>query len=95
MKTKQEMLNEKLSNHCSVINHVIGYYISVGNQFSPSLHIPIFDYIEPHRVLVHTLGSMMWINVRPERVFIGDKARIYAQDKQRRLEDIMNVTFQN
>ena len=99
MKSKQEMLNIKLSNHESVINHVIGYYIAVGNQFSPSLDVPIFDYIEQSKyttiVLVNYLGSMMWVNVRPEVVQLGDKARIFAQNLARKLEQIKIVTFQN
>lgn len=95
----QEEITYKLTNHQSVVSHVVGFYISVGNQFSPSLHIPIFDFIEHSRhntiVLADCLGTAMWINVHPTRVLTGGKALYMAKNIQRKLESIKNVTSCN
>lgn len=75
MKTVQDTLNQELSKGKSIAWWAIGYYIEVGNEHCPSLKIPIFQYIEQSKtntvVLIDYLGSMMFINVRPERVFYG------------------------
>jgi hypothetical protein len=75
MKTKQEFLNTELSKGKSIVNWVMGYYNTGGNEFSPSLKIPIFGFIEQSKfntmVLVDYLGSMMWINLYPHQVNYG------------------------
>ncbi len=75
MKTTQDTLNTELSNGKSIAWWAIGYYLTAGNQFSPSLKIPIFQFIEQSshntKVLIDYLGSMMWINLKPEQVFYG------------------------
>ena len=75
MESIQDRLNKELSEGKSIAWWAMGYYVSVGNQFSPSLKVPIFNFIEQSKsntmALIEYLGSMMWINVRPETVFYG------------------------
>jgi hypothetical protein len=76
METKQERFNKELSQGNSIAWWAIGYYTEVGNEYCPSMNIAIFDRREHKdlnitQVLIDFLGSMMWINVRTERVFYG------------------------
>jgi hypothetical protein len=76
METIQSRLNKELAKGKSIAWWARGYYVEVGNEYCPSLKIPIFEVKECpdepiHQVLIDYLGSMMWINVRKERVFIG------------------------
>lgn len=75
----QNRLNNELSKGKSIAWWAMGYYISVGNEYSPSFKIPIFQFIEQSKnntmVLIDYLGSMMWINCRPERVIYGNMKR--------------------
>jgi hypothetical protein len=92
MESRRQIINSKLKNRESVVDHVIGFYVEVGNQHSPCLNVPIFNAIKKTEtntvVQIDYLGSAMWINVRPERVFVGEQHRIYGQNKQRTLETI-------
>ena len=96
MKTIQNTLDKELSKGKSIAWWAIGYYISAGNQYSPSLKIPIFQFIEQSkhntRVLIDYLGSMMWINCRPENVFYGwggkDAPSPIGKEIRRKLEEI-------
>ena len=97
MKTVQDTLNIELSKGKSIAWWVMGYYILVGNQYSFSHKIPIFQYIEhtEHNtmVLIDYLGSMMWINVRPERVHYGyggeNPPSPEGKELRRKLEQLM------
>ena len=81
MKTIQDTLNESLSAGKSIAWWARGYYLSGGNEYCPSLKIPVFDFDikdieskQPHetvKVLIDYLGSMMWINVRVYDLFYG------------------------
>jgi len=75
MITKQERLSKDLSKGKSIGFWAIGYYLNHGNQFSPTIKTPIFDVNEQSKtntmVLIDYLGSMMWINCKPEWVFYG------------------------
>ena len=81
MKTVQDTLNEELSKGKSIAWWARGYYVSAGNEYCPSLKIPVFDFDikelearQPHesvKVLVDYLGSMMWINIRNYQLFYG------------------------
>lgn len=86
MESRRLMLNNKLGNKESVVDHVMGYYLSRGN-ISPNHEIPIFKSLG-NRVMIDYLGTMMWINVHPADVFIDAEDRVYAQNKQRKLETI-------
>lgn len=99
MKTIQNTLDKELSKGKSIAWWAIGYYISAGNQYSPSLKIPIFQFIEQSkhntRVLIDYLGSMMWINCRPENVFYGwggkDAPSPIGKEIRRKLEEIKSI----
>ena len=75
METVQDRLNEELSKGNSIADWAIGYYLTAGNTHSPVLKISIFQFIEETqhntKVLIDYLGSMMWINCRPENVRYG------------------------
>lgn len=92
METVQQTLNDKLSKGESIAQFAIGYYLTAGNQYSPSLQVPIFEFKEQSRfnsmVLIDYLGSMMWINVRPENVFYGWCGKDRGKELRRKLEAI-------
>ena len=81
MKTIQQKLDSELSKGKSIAWWARGYYLSAGNEYCPSLKIPIFDFDikdieskqaqETVKVLIDYLGSMMWINVRNYQLFYG------------------------
>jgi hypothetical protein len=81
METTQERLNSELQKGKSIAWWARGYYLSRGNEYCPSLKIPVFDFDikdieskQPHesvKVLIDYLGSMMWINVRVYDLFYG------------------------
>ena len=79
MESAQESLNKELQKGKSIAHWAIGYYVAVGNEYCPSLKIPIFDRQEEKivgstkstKVLIDYLGSMMWINVRMNDVYYG------------------------
>ena len=97
MITTQERLNRDLAKGKSIAWWAMGYYVTSGNQFSPSLQVPIFGFNEVSKyntmVLIDYLGSMMWINIRPERVFYGwggnDAPSPRGKELRRKLEAIM------
>ena len=81
MKTIQQRLDSELSKGKSIAWWARGYYLSAGNEYCPSLKIPIFDFDikdieakqvqETVKVLIDYLGSMMWINVCINDLFYG------------------------
>lgn len=81
MKTIQDTLNSKLQKGKSIAWWARGYYCSAGNEYCPSLKVPVFDFDikeveakqkhESVKVLINYLGSMMWINVRNYQLFYG------------------------
>lgn len=91
------ILNRKLENKDSLVDHVLGYYIDAGNVNCPNLNVPVFDVKKQSRtntrVLINYFGSMMWINVRPEKVLVGNRFRMAAMEIQRRLENIRSFSF--
>jgi hypothetical protein len=46
MESAQESLNKELQKGKSIAHWAIGYYVEAGNEYCPSLKIPIFDRLE-------------------------------------------------
>jgi hypothetical protein len=104
MKTTQDRLNKDLKEGKSISKWAIGYYVEIGNEYCPSLKIPIFEHKRyPCRnadmVLIDYLGSMMFINISKERIFTGwggfNPPSQEGKDLRRLLESLMTVTFVN
>jgi hypothetical protein len=107
METTQERLDKELSKGKSIAMWAIGYYVEVGNQYCPSLKVPIFDRTEEKivgstkstKVLIDYLGSMMWINVKMCNVYYGwgiyNSPSQEGKDLRRVLESLKTVTFVN
>ena len=107
METTQERLNKELQKGKSIATWAIGYYIERGNEYCPSMKIPIFDRTEEKimgstkstKVLIDYLGSMMWINVRMCDIYYGwggfNPPSQEGKDLRRLLESLMTVTFVN
>jgi len=96
MKTVQERLDMRLSKGNSIAWWAMGFYVEPGGPHGFNLNIPIFGYKEQSQfntmVLIDFLGSMMWINCKPEHVFYGwggkDAPSPKGKELRRKLEAI-------
>lgn len=90
MEPKRVILTNKFKGGESVVDYVIGYYISV----SPSINyiIPIFNVLKVNnyvsKVMINYHNSAMWINVLNKYIFVGGENRGIAKEKQKKLEEI-------